>query len=201
MTPAAAVAALRRGRLTPQRRTQIFAATLSVLTDTGFDRMTMDAVAAEAGASKATLYRHWPGKAELVIDAVRNRVDEEWDLPDTGSLREDLLTFLRHALDPDIGRRVCLMRELVAVCGRDANLARAFRERLVQSKRRAALQLLTRAQRRGQIPSTVDIRLVVDIAPAMVMFRHLFTPDDVDEAFVTRVVDEVWLPALTGQSA
>jgi len=200
MTPAA-VAALRRGRLTPQRRAQIFAATLSVLTGTGFDKMTMDAVATEAGASKATLYRHWPSKGELVIDAVRHRIDEQWQLPDTGSLRDDLRALLHHALDPEIGQRVCLMRELVAVCGRDADLARAFRERLVQDKRQAALQLLQRAQERGQVPPSVDVRFVVDLAPAMVMFRHLFTPDDVDETFITRVVDEVWLPALTPRPA
>ena len=197
MTPQAVAARLkRRGRT--ERHEGILQATIDELQAVGYDRMTMDAVAERAGASKATLYRHWPGKAELVVAAIRymKGVDTA-TLPDTGSLRTDLLTLLSGAMNSSGHEQLCVMRGMISACGADPELARAFQEQVIDAKRAGALQILARAQERGDVSEGADIQFLVDAAPAMLIFRHLLTPHDVDEVYLARLVDEVWLPLLT----
>src|SRR6476619_1461080 len=90
MTPLSSETALSRPRVEGDREQEILDATLEVLADVGYDRLTMDAVATRAKASKATLYRRWNGKVSLVIDALLS-VKSTPDLPDTGTLRGDLI--------------------------------------------------------------------------------------------------------------
>ncbi len=196
MTPKAVVARLRRSDVV--RHTDILDATLGELQESGYDRMTMDAVAKRAGASKATLYRHWPNKAELVVAAIRHmRGDATEVLPDTGRLRDDLLALLKGTQPHSAEDQLCVMRGMVSACGSDAELATAFYEQVVDAKRSAALELMRRAQSRGEVSEATDVEFLVDAAPAMLIFRHLLTPHPVDEEYLTRIVDEVWLPLLT----
>jgi AcrR family transcriptional regulator len=198
MTPQAVAARLRRSDLA--RHGEILEATLSELQEVGYDRMTMDAVARRAGASKATLYRHWPNKGELVVAAIRHmRGDADAALPDTGTLRGDLLAFLQGSQPHDADDQLCVMRGMVSACGADPELATAFHDQVVGVKRAMALELITRAQRRGEVSEAADIQFLVDAAPAMVIFRHLLTPHPVDATYLERVVDEIWLPLLTAQ--
>jgi AcrR family transcriptional regulator len=198
VTPQAVAAALRRRRgLDDARTSEIYAAALAELGEVGYDRMTMDAVARRASASKATLYRHWPGKPELVVEAIRHvRGDGTDELPDTGSVRGDLRQLLGRASSNATHDQVCMMRGMVSACGQDAELARVFHERVVEAKRSAALAVLRRAQQRGEVSDRVDIQFLVDVAPAMLVFRHLLTPHQVDDAYLDRLVDDVWLPLL-----
>lgn len=198
MTPQAVAEALRRRGLDDARTAEIFAAALAELGEVGYDRTTMDAVARRAGASKATLYRHWPGKPELVVDALQHlRGDSAAQLPDTGSLRGDLRALLGHMSSNVTHDQVCMMRGMVSACGQDPELARVFHERMVETKRAAALAVLERGRARGEVAVDADLQLLVDVVPAMLVYRHLVTPYDVDDAYVDRVVDEVWLPLLT----
>ena len=106
------------------RHRRIFAATLEILIEVGFDRLTMDAVAARAHSSKATLYRHWPSKAELVTDAVQSLHSAYTvEAPSTDSLRLDLLEFFSHLHDQGAQDQVCMMRGLVSACSTDQSLA------------------------------------------------------------------------------
>jgi len=197
MTPAA-VAELVRRRLSDARFGEIYSATLDVLADVGYDRMTMDGVAARAKASKATLYRHWPGKSELVVDAVRHlRGATTTTPPDTGTLRGDLRALLGGVTEHADDAQVCMMRGMIAACGRDAELAQIFQEQLVDAKRGAMLALLERARQRGEIGDDVDLDLLVDVAPAMLVFRRLLTTRTVDSAYLDQLVDQVWLPLLS----
>jgi AcrR family transcriptional regulator len=196
VTPQAVAARLRRSDV--ERHTEILEATLGELQESGYDRMTMDAVAKRAGASKATLYRHWPNKAELVVAAIRHmRGDADETLPDTGRLRDDLLQLLKGTQPRAAEDQLCVMRGMVSACGADPELATAFYEQVVGVKRGMALDLIRRAQVRGEVSEATDIHFLVDAAPAMLIFRHLLTPHQVDEEYLTRLVDEVWLPLLT----
>jgi hypothetical protein len=85
----------------------------------------------------------------------------------------------------------------VSACGQDPELARVFHERIVEAKRSAAIAILQRAQQRGELSDRADIPFLVDVAPAMLVFRHLLTPHEVDDAYLDRLVDDVWLPLLT----
>lgn len=196
MTPQAVAARLRRSDLV--RHTEILEATLGELQESGYDRMTMDGVAKRAGASKATLYRHWPNKAELVVAAIRHmRGDATEVLPDTGQLRDDLLALLAGTQPHSAEDQLCVMRGMISACGSDPELATAFFDQVVDAKRSAAVKLMRRAQTRGEVSEATDIHFLVDAAPAMLIFRHLLTPYLVDEQYLTRLVDEVWLPLLT----
>lgn len=196
MTPQAVAARISRSRA--GRHEEILRATIEELQSVGYDRTTMDAIAERAGASKATLYRHWPGKAELVVAAIRymKGVDST-SLPDTGDLRSDLISLLTSATQHGDHDELCIMRGMVSACGADKELAQVFFEQVVEAKRAHAVQLLERAQRRGQVSEAADIHFLVDTAPAMLVFRSLLTPQPVDEAYVQRLVDDVWLPLLT----
>lgn len=195
MTPQVVAARLRRSDVA--RHTEILEATLAELQDAGYDRMTMDAVAKRAGASKATIYRHWPNKADLVVTAIRRMKGQDAPGPDTGTLRGDLLALLAGAGPQSAEDQLCVMRGMVSACGTDPELATAFFDQVVDAKRSDALEILQRAQERGEVSEATDIQFLVDAAPAMLVFRHLLTPYPVDEHYVTRLVDEVWLPLLT----
>ncbi|MCZ3389731.1 MAG: TetR/AcrR family transcriptional regulator [Actinomycetia bacterium] len=199
MRPQAVAARLRRSDVA--RHSEILQATIGELQESGYDRMTMDAVAKRAGASKATLYRHWPNKAELVVAAIRHmRGDPEAALPDTGKLRDDLLALLTGTQTHPADDQLCVMRGMVSACGSDAELATAFYDKVVNTKRSAALKIIRRAQLRGDVSEATDIQFLVDTAPAMLIFRHLLTPYPVDENYLSRLVDEVWLPLLTANA-
>ena len=187
-----------RGRgLDDARTREIYAAAAEVLADVGYERLTMDAVAHRAKASKATLYRRWDSKAELVTEAVQAvRGDGEQQLPDTGNLRDDLRAFVARVGEQSTQSQVCMMRGLVSACSSDQALARAVRQQLVETKRVALLSLLSRAQQRGQIPHDRDLEFLVDILPASLMYRFLVTYQPVDSDFLDRLVDDIALPLL-----
>src|ERR1700760_2442025 len=124
-------------RRDPARDPEILAAALDVLVETGYDGMTIDMVAARARAGKATLYRRWASKAELVVDAVRcmkgGAVDLE-HLPDTGSLRGDLIATIRpHAVE-DGERKLQVMAGLISMLSRDPGLAEAVKAALIEPR-------------------------------------------------------------------
>jgi AcrR family transcriptional regulator len=199
MTPQAVAARLTRSRA--GRRDEILRAAIDELQSVGYDRTTMDAVAERAGASKATLYRHWQNKAELVVAAIRYMVGlDTAPLPDTGDLRTDLLALLKGATQHTGHEQLCVMRGMVSACGADPELAQAYYEQVIEAKRAGATEILRRAQSRGEVSEAADIQFLVDAAPAMLIFRHLLTPEPVDEHYLTRLVDEVWLPLLTRTS-
>lgn len=190
---------LARGRHLDAARTQeIYAAATEVLAEVGYERLTMDAVATHARASKATLYRHWPSKAQLVTEAVRAaRGPSAERSPDTGTLRQDLLAFFGAVLSDASHTQVCLMRGLVSACSTDPELAAAVRERLVDTKRAALVELLARARSRGEIADGKDLGFLVDVLPASLMYRFIVTNQPVDAEFIERLVDEVALPLLS----
>jgi AcrR family transcriptional regulator len=184
------------------REAAILDATLVVLSDVGYDRLTIDAVAAKAKASKATVYRRWPNKAALVVDALGTlhpapAAGEEPPclFPDTGSLRHDLESGLRAIaakLSTDEGR---LMLAVMTAQTRDPELATAMRGN-TEHKRRSCRIVVDRAIERGELTSTKGVDAFVEVVPALMYNRILVTGEPIDEAFITQVVDDIALPLL-----
>ncbi|MGH3624247.1 MAG: TetR/AcrR family transcriptional regulator [Sciscionella sp.] len=174
----------------------ILQATLDVLSEVGFERMTIDGVAARAHASKATIYRNWEGKADLVAEALGQWPGAELRAPDTGSLRGDLLAVTRLLHDRLNSRYGTLFAGLLHAIQDDEHLAQAVRAQTHCQARIVYQTILDRAVERGEISGCPDPELVVSIAPALMFFRHLFTGDPVDEHLLTSVVDDILLPAL-----
>jgi AcrR family transcriptional regulator len=181
------------------RDPEILDAALDVLAETGYDGMTIDMVATRAKAGKATLYRRWSSKADLVIDAVacmkRDSLAPE-SLPDTGSLRGDLVAMIRpHSLE-ESERKLRVMAGVMSLLAVNPELADAVREALVEPRASANRLLLRRAIDRGEIPGDTDVEMVAAIGPSMMAYRTLVMRTPVERGFSLSVIDKVVLPAV-----
>jgi AcrR family transcriptional regulator len=183
------------------RDTAILAATLDVLAEVGYDRLTIDAVAVKAKASKATVYRRWPNKAALVVEAMATLKPSTEGagppclFPDTGSLRGDLMAGLQKIakrLSTDEGK---LMAAVMTAQTRDPELAAAMRGG-TEDKRRSCQTVVDRAIARGELTSTRGVDAFVEVVPAMMYTRMLVSGQPFDKAFITQVVDDIALPLL-----
>jgi AcrR family transcriptional regulator len=179
------------------RETAILRAALELLAESGYDQLTIDAVAARARCSKATIYRRWPGKAALVITAVRRHAGQPAAaVPSTGSLRSDLLTALQGMRSSLSGQDTALILGLLGAMHRDPELADAVREQVLDAKREVFGAVIARATARGEIPAATDGALLAEISSAVLFSRLLVTGEPLDDAFTQHLVDAVLLPAL-----
>jgi AcrR family transcriptional regulator len=194
-----AEAAHPRPRVEGDREVEIFAAALEVLAEVGYDRLTMDAVALKAKASKATLYRRWNGKVSLVIDALRHHHQEENpSLPvDTGSLRGDLVaSFCGQGGLTDKPEMEAFGAILTAIV-RDSEFAAAFRRDVVGPKLAGTSALFERAKERGEIGADVDIELLAPALAGIVMNRFILAGEPPTPDLVVSVIDHIIMPAAT----
>jgi AcrR family transcriptional regulator len=187
-------AATGRGAL---REEAILRATLDLLAESGYDQLTIDAVAARARCSKATIYRRWQGKAALVTTAVRRYAGQPGTaVSDAGSLRLDLLTSLRAMRSSLLGQDAALILGLMVAMRRDPELASAVRDQVLAAKRETFAAAVARAIARGEVPATTDTALLAEISSAVLLTRLLVTGEPLDDAFVEHLVDGVLLPVL-----
>jgi AcrR family transcriptional regulator len=186
-------------RRDPAKDQKILDAAVEVLAETGFDGMTIDMVASRAGAGKATVYRRWASKNELVLDAVACMKKGDLDtlqIPDTGSLRGDLVAMIRPPSINDAERKLKVMAGLASMLSSAPELADAANEAIVEPRARINRMLLNRAIERGEISSDVDIQLISLISPSMVAYRTLIMRKPVDREFLITLIDGVVLPAV-----
>lgn len=180
--------------LDPAIDEQLLRATQDLLVEEGFERLTMDAVARRCGASKATIYRRWPGKTALVVAAAAAmfRVPEP---PDTGDLREDLVACGLAYVHGE-GRRAEVLASVISASRHDAGLREAARRSLGAPHRDLFAAVLTRAQERGLVAPGLDLETLAQVFPALAYQRVAALGLPVGEQDVLRVVDGVLLPAL-----
>jgi AcrR family transcriptional regulator len=178
------------------REMEILRAAYELLADVGYEALRLDAVANRAKASKATIYRHWAGKAELVAAAVRSCSTVETHIPDTGSLRGDLLASVGHLASSIAGYDGPVFAALIMAMRNDPEFANQMRAMQV-SKRPIIEAILGRAQARGELKPGCDAGLLEEIGPGLI-FMHVFAlGEPVDDAFVRHIVDDILLPLLT----
>ena len=181
------------------RDADILDAALDVLAEEGFDGMTIDMVAARAKAGKATLYRRWPSKTELVIDAVACMKNSEInldELPDTGTLRGDLIAMMKPAPIRDASQKMRVMAGLVSLIARNPDLAEAARAAVIAPRAEINRRFLQRAIDRGEISGDIDIPLISSISPSMVTYRTMMLGRPVDRDYLVTIVDKIILPAV-----
>jgi AcrR family transcriptional regulator len=182
----------------PSRDAEILNATLDVLAEYGYDGMTIDMVAARAKAGKATVYRRWESKSELVIDAVacmKGPVDFD-ALPDTGTLRGDLVAMIKPPTIADAERKIKIMSGLMSLMQQEPELAETAHLAIMEPRKVMNRVFLQRAIDRGEIRADTDIDLIATISSAMVNYRTLMQRKPVDRAFLISIVDEIVLPAV-----
>lgn len=184
-----------RPRVEGDREQEILDATLAVLIDVGYDRLTMDAVATKAKASKATLYRKWDGKAALVIDALMAEKTPLQAPPDTGSLRGDLLTMFCGTGGLTDKHQTALLGSVVTAIGRDPEFAAAFRERFIAPKVAVGREVYERARQRGELRDDIDLDILTAALPGIVLHRMFLLGEQPTPDLIARVVDQVIIPA------
>ncbi|NYD42536.1 TetR/AcrR family transcriptional regulator [Nocardioides panaciterrulae] len=187
-----------RPRVEGDREQQILDATLAVLTEVGYDRLTMDAVASRAKASKATLYRRWNGKEALVVEALLS-VHDVAPLPDTGTLRGDLIASFCGLGGLTDATSVGTFTAVLTAITHDPEFADAFRTQVIGPKAQASRTVFERARDRGEIPVDVDLDLLAPSLAGIVLHRIFLLGEAPDEALITRVIDQIILPAATGR--
>lgn len=197
-----AVLPVRRGRPRDDSRdVLILEVTLAVLAEAGYAGLTVDKVAARVGAGRATIYRRWPTKADLVLEAVRRLAQGDVsldDLPDTGSLREDLVAMVLPQSEQEQAYRT---RVLAAV----ASLAFTEEPRLAEAATGAGLGpwvetielLVRRAVDRGEYPPPLDVAALARMVPMMCLARAV-TQEPISRDFSLGLIDGILVPALRG---
>ncbi|MFF8095732.1 TetR/AcrR family transcriptional regulator [Streptomyces sp. NPDC016675] len=194
MTEAATV---RRSRITPEREAELYDAVLDLLREVGYDALTMDAVAARTRSSKATLYRQWGGKPELVVKAMRHNKPGEISEVDTGTLRGDLHALLAREDDCTMAQNSALMRGVAMALHQNPDLRQAFREQLVEPEMAEFRRLLQRAVDRGEIRADCPaLEFLVHMMVGGFATRTLLDDQPPTRAFLTSYIDAVMLPAL-----
>jgi len=176
----------------------ILDAVLDVLAEQGYNGMSMDAVASRAKAGKATVYRRWPSKAHLVHDAIVRMAQQDVDLeslPDTGSLRGDIVALTR----PDTfgERRLKVIAGLTSMLASDrTGLGAAAYTASVAVWVAANRVALERAVDRGEIAASADLALLSRLIPSMCMYRVAVERIALDPDFTYGLIDRVLLPAV-----
>ncbi len=177
--------------------TKILDATLDVLAEVGASSLTMDLVAARAGSGKGAIYRRWKSKSDLVIDAIaqlkRGHIDLP-NLPDTGTLRGDLLALFKPLSKRERDRWAKIMSALASLVGQDQTLSDAANDVVVEPWAEAHLALMRRAVARGEIPESADLATISRIMPTMAAYRTLVLRKDFEADFLITMIDRVILP-------
>jgi AcrR family transcriptional regulator len=172
----------------------IFEATLDELAEVGYAGLTMERIAERARTGKASVYRRWPTRAELVMDAVRSIYPEPEDLPDTGDLRADVLGLLRLAADRIAGPAGEAARGLIGETLRDPRLTRAARERMIQTHPQLMLHILRRAAARGEVRLQALTPRIANVGPALLQHHFLIHGAPVPDRVIVEIVDDVVMP-------
>jgi AcrR family transcriptional regulator len=190
------IAHAHRPRVEGEREDEILDATVELLIDVGYDRLTMDAVAKRAHASKATLYRRWETKASLVVEAlVRAKSAPQVSDHDTGSLRSDLLSTYCGSEGMN-SAATGAMGSVITALATDPEFAEEFRAKFIAPKVAISERIYRRAQARGEIRDDVDVDLIAPTIPAILMHRAFILGILPDDATIERVIDHVILPAV-----
>jgi len=181
-----------------ESRQSILRSTLKLLQqDGGFAELSIEAIAADAGVGKTTVYRWWPTKAALVADAFSDSADSELRFPDTGNVCSDMSLQMRRLIRIFRSDRGKIVAALLAGGQSDEELIEAFRERFLWPRRRQAYQTLQRGIDRGELPPDSDLDLVLDSLYGPIYMRFLIRHAKLDESFA----DEICGLVLKGEGA
>ena len=180
----------------PSRDGVIRAAILRLLAEVGYGALTMDAVASEAGVGKATIYRRWRTKQDLVVDTISDLNRAEASPPDTGSLEGDLRAMLHSLVASISGPTGAATLSLLSTVPHHPALAEAFRSGPIAVWQQAFQEIFARAEERGEVPPGLVGSAVGETTSALLVQRWLLTGRPVDESYADEVLDTVVLPLL-----
>jgi AcrR family transcriptional regulator len=178
------------------RECELLEVTLQLLQEHGYDRLTLDAVANTAHASKATLYRRWPTKAELVLAAFVEGVRQVAVVPDTGTLRGDLVQ-MGDAVRNHASAHAGTIRAVLVEVSRSAELNAIMQQQFLDERRSLMEHVLTVAVARGEIDASTIAEDLWDVLPGYLIYRSILPGRSASLQTVEDLVDHVVIPSLT----
>jgi AcrR family transcriptional regulator len=178
------------------RETELLDVTLQLLQEHGYDRLTLDAVAATARASKATVYKRWPSKAELVLAAFIEGIRQVAVPPETGTLRGDLLQ-LGEVIAQQTRQHASTIRAVLVEVSRNPELNAVMQHQFVNQRKALIQYVLQQAVDRGEISDAVISNELWDVLPGYLIFRSIIPSRPPTRRTVQMFVDEVIIPSLT----
>lgn len=182
-----------RGRGRPRdedARSRILQASLEALEDLGYPGVTCDAIAERAGASKSTIYRWWPHKEAVMLEALREAVAQELPFPDTGSLKGDIRIQLHNFTKLLTGPRGRVFQGIIAAAQSDSKVSEAFNVIWVRPRREFALQTMRRYQH--QLHPNIDLETIMDTIYGPLYYRLLISRAPLTPEFADELTDLVW---------
>jgi AcrR family transcriptional regulator len=166
----------------------ILAATTQLLAEVGYTALTIEGVATQAGVGKATVYRWWPSKGALVIEALSTTL-EMISVPETGDLRQDLLAVGKGIVQTLAHTPAgAVISALAADLIRDPDMAEQFRKQVIRPRRSVVTQILHRAVDRGELPVDLDAELLLDVYAGAIFYRVLVSGEPVTDLLVEQLV-------------
>lgn len=186
-----------------QAHQAILDATLELLAEVGFQAMSIEQVAARAAVGKKTIYRRWSSKEALVLDAIRS-IQADMPVVDTGHLRDDLISMYRTAWQSLQARPLIrpLYLRLMSECDANPAVFHVFVSQLALPRFHQFVQMLEKAQTRGEIRQDLDLQLATDLLIGPMLFRWMGTsillpsPSRADLASFTQQMTDLVLPVL-----
>ncbi|MGN6713605.1 TetR/AcrR family transcriptional regulator [Anaerocolumna jejuensis] len=175
----------------------ILTASYELLLENGFNTITVEGIAERAGVSKATIYKWWPNKAAVVLDGFFAATESMLQVPDTGSVCEDLFIQVNNLAAFITSPKGKVITELIAAGQFNANIAEEYRVRYFNPRRLISQHILERGMQRGELKNDLDMELSIDLIFAPLFYRLLITGETVDSAFVKSLISH----ALTGMNA
>jgi AcrR family transcriptional regulator len=170
--------------------------TLRLLQEHGYDRLTVDAVAAAARASKATVYRRWPSKAELVLAAFNEGVRQVAVPPNTGTLRGDLLQ-VGEICGQQVHQHASTIRAVLVEASRHPELNDALQHQFIEQRKALIQHILRQAVERGEIADAAITDELWDLLPGYLIFRSVIPSSPPTRRTVQALVDNFIIPGLT----
>ncbi|PMB44666.1 TetR family transcriptional regulator [Fischerella thermalis CCMEE 5201] len=172
-----------------QSHQAILQATLDLLAQMGYDRLSIDAIAAHAGVGKTTIYRRYRSKEELVADAIES-IREEIKIPDTGTVWGDLDFIIENAVQTSltpIGRQILAM--IISAASSNPKFAQVYWQKYLQPRRAGFHIIIERAKARQEIQTDIDSDLVFDLISGIMLYAMVFTPtSEPISAYIRRAI-------------
>jgi len=178
-----------------KREEAIAAAAISLIQEVGYERSTIEAIALKAGVSKATIYRRWNNKQEVIANAISCHAFSQTPSIDTGNLRDDLVELLLAKVKVLKGPDGAVIASIMSAAKMDPELAKAIPHSVRDGEIQVHEVILERAIKRGEISNNANLELLAEITPAIMTYRIFMSQQPVNRKFIEALVDDVLIPS------
>jgi AcrR family transcriptional regulator len=196
MCPASKVTSL-LGRPRDEKRDEaIQSAAIELMQEVGYERCTIEAIAAKAHASKATIYRRWKNKQELLLSAVTRHTFCTTPEINQGNLREDLIEMISERIRNLKGPDGAVVSVLLTAAKNDPELGKLIPSSIRENQDDSVMHIIERGIKRGEISKDANVELLLEILPGIFTYRIFMTHQSVNRKFIEQLVDGILIPSL-----